>query len=617
MDGARRSGQNRRAMPEIASRRLRWTFAATLAAGLPPAPAAAQAPSEVAEVRFLDLVEREWRWRLAEFPLLATAAGVHDHDDRLADESLAAYDRRDRESAGFLAELARIDREALPPGRRVDFDIFRTQLEERREAHRFGEHLLPLNADSGFHTSFALLPRQVPLSTPEQYDAYVARLRALPRAIDENVELLAEGLRRGVTLPRATLDGIESTIRPLAEVAPERHPLFEPFGRFPATFAAETRERLSHAGRAAIADGVLPAYRRFLGFMAERYLPATRTSLAATALPDGEAYYRFLIRRFTTLDRDAEEIHRLGLEEVARIRAEMARVITKTGFEGSFAEFLDHLRSDPRFYPASAEELLREAAWIAKRMDGKLPSLFGRLPRQPYGIQPVPEALAPKYTAGRYSGSPRESTEPGWYWVNTHALDRRPLYNLPALTLHEAVPGHHLQGALAEEQEGVLPFRRYSYISAFGEGWGLYSEWLGVEAGMYEDPHDEFGFLTYQAWRACRLVVDTGVHAFGWDRRRAIDYLAANTALSLHEVETEIDRYISWPGQALSYYVGYLELRRLRALAEARLGERFDVRAFHDQVLAEGSVPLPVLAGRIEAWIARPADAAFSSPEPR
>jgi len=568
------------------------------------APGPASADASAAETAFLTLVEREWRWRLEEFPLLATSAGEHAFDDRLSDESLAAYDRRASATQAFLGELAEIEREALSPARRVDYDLFRAQLEDRLTAHRFGEHLLPLNADSGFHTSFALLARQVPLSTVADYDHYVARLHALPRALDENVALLAEGLRRGITVPRATLAGIDETLRPLAEGAPEEHPLYEPFERFPATFGAPTQERLRREGREAVA-AILLAYGRVREFVTGRYVPGARASLAATALPDGEAYYGYLVRHFTTLERTAEEIHRLGLDEVARIRAEMDRVMARTGFEGTFPEFLEFLRTDPRFYPKTAEELLQKAAWIAKTMDGKLPSLFGRLPRQPYGVQPVPEALAPKYTAGRYSSSPRESTEPGWYWVNTYALETRSLYNLPALTLHEAVPGHHLQGALAEEQEGVLPFRRYSYISAFGEGWGLYSEWLGVESGMYEDPYDEFGFLTYQAWRACRLVVDTGIHAFGWSRERAIEYLAANTALSRHEVTTEIDRYISWPGQALSYYTGYLELRALRARAEAALGEAFDVRAFHDEVLSEGSVPLPVLDARIDEWIRR------------
>jgi len=574
-----------------------------LAAGLAvPAPSGADDPE--AARRFAALVDREWAWRLAEFPTLATAVGVHDYDDRLEDASLAAYERRDAETAAFVAELEAIDRAALAEGDRVDYDIFRRQLVERRDAFRFGDHLLPLNADSGFHTSFALLHRSCPFATPRDYENYLARLEAFPQWLDRHVERMREGVRRGLTIPRATLAGIETTIEPLASGAAEEHAVFEPFGRFPATFAPETKSSLAARAREVVATRVIPAYARFLDFMTREYVPAARATLAATALPDGEAYYRFLVRSFTTLDLDAEAIHELGLAEMARLRSEMEQTMRASGFAGSFEEFLAFLRSDPRFYAKSADELIKEASWIAKRADAALPRLFGRLPRQPYGVMPVPAALAPKYTSGRYAGSPRESTEPGWYWVNTWALDKRPLYNLEALTLHEAVPGHHLQGALAEEAEEVRPFRRYDYISAYGEGWGLYSEYLGNEMGFYADPYSRFGYLGYQAWRASRLVIDTGLHAFGWSRERAIEYLAANTSLPLHEAATEVDRYISWPGQALSYYLGYLKIRELRERAEAALGERFDVRAFHDEVLRRGSVPLPVLESAIDEWLA-------------
>jgi uncharacterized protein (DUF885 family) len=574
-----------------------------LAALVAVAPAVAE-PAPSPGERFGRLLEREWAWRLREFPTLATAVGVHDYDDRLEDASLAACERRDRETAGFLAELDAIDRAALSAADRVDYDIFRRQLAERRDAFRFGDHLLPLNADSGFHTSFALLHRSCPFATPRDYENYLARLEAFPGWLDQHVERMRAGIRRGLTIPRATLAGIETTIEPLASGAPEAHAVFEPFGRIPATFAPETRERLTARAREVVATRVIPAYARFREFMTGEYVPAARATLAATALPDGEAYYRFLVRSFTTLDLDPKAIHELGLAEMARLRAEMEGVMRESGFAGTFAGFLAFLRTDPRFYAKSPEELIKEASWIAKRADAALPRLFGRLPRQPYGVMPVPEALAPKYTAGRYAGSPRESTEPGWYWVNTWALDKRPLYNLEALTLHEAVPGHHLQGALAEEAEEVRPFRRYDYVSAFGEGWGLYSEYLGNEMGFYADPYSRFGYLGYQAWRASRLVIDTGLHAFGWSREQAIEYLAANTSLPLHEAQTEVDRYISWPGQALSYYLGYLKIRELRERAERALGERFDVRAFHDELLRRGSVPLPVLESAIDEWIA-------------
>lgn len=575
-----------------------------VATSSPPvvAPAADDAAGLVA-ARLHDLFAREWAWRLRENPELATAVGVHDYDDRLADLAPATLARQVVETEAFLAELAAIDPTLLTPEDRVSRDMFAAQLADRVAAHHFGEQFLPFNADSGFHTDFALIWEPMPFATVADYERYLARLAAFPRLMAQQLELLREGLRRGITVPRATLVGIDAAVDPLLVADPEQHALWAPFARLPAQLPAAERERLRAAGRQALRELVVPAYAAFRSFLVEEYLPGCRTTLAASALPDGEAYYRFLIRRYTTLELTAEEIHAIGLAEVATIRAEMEEVIRTVGFSGDFAAFLQFLRSDPRFYPQTAEELLLRASTIAKRMDGKLPALFGRLPRQPYTVAPVPDYLAPKYTAGRYNGAPKDSTEPGTYWVNTWALDTRPLYNLEALTLHEAVPGHHLQGALAEEAGEVPPFRRYSYISAFGEGWGLYAEWLGLEAGFYHDPYSNFGRLTYAMWRAARLVVDTGVHAFGWSRDQVIDYLAANTALSLHEVTTETDRYISWPGQALSYRIGYLELRRLRALAEQELGAHFDVRRFHDAVLGAGAVPLPALAEQIDRFL--------------
>jgi uncharacterized protein (DUF885 family) len=314
-------------------------------------------------------------------------------------------------------------------------------------------------------------------------------------------------------------------------------------------------------------------------------------------------------------DATPKGIHETGLAEVRRIRAEMESIVKEVGFHGGFADFLKFLRTDPQFYAKTPEELLWHAAWITREIDGHMPDFFGKIPRAPYTVKPVPAALAPKYTSGRYSGSPIDGTEPGWYWVNTYALETRPLYNLEALTLHEAVPGHHLQGALAKENTDLRPFRRYSYISAYGEGWGLYCEWLGIEAGFYSDPYSEFGRLGYQSWRASRLVVDTGLHAFGWTRQQAIDYLVANTSLPVHEATTETDRYISWPGQALSYYIGYLKIRELRTRAEKDLGERFDRRAFHDEILGHGSVPLPVLERLILDWIRRQRDTSGHAPK--
>jgi uncharacterized protein (DUF885 family) len=580
------------------------TGSARAATPTPAAPSAAPAAGD-AVARLHDLFDREWQWRLRESPELASSVGVHDYDDRLSDVSMATLERQVEDAKRFRAELQAIDRAALPPAEQVNYDIFARQLDQGIESFRFGEQYLTLNADSGFYSGFPLIWQSMPFQTVRQYENYLARLRAFPRYMEQNIALMREGLRRGITPPKATLVGVEKSIQPLAVFDQDKSALWTPFTRLPPQIPAAEQERLLKAGRDAILEAVVPAYAEFFEFMTKEYLPGTRETLAASALPDGKAYYEFLIRRFTTRDDlTADAIHQIGLDEVKAIRAEMDALIKKVDFKGDFAAFLKFLRTDPRFYAQTPEELLKHAAWIAKQMDGKLPSLFKTLPRQPYTVTPVPEYLAPKYTAGRYNGAAPDSTQPGEYWVNTYALDTRPLYNLEALTFHEAVPGHHLQGALALEAGAVPNFRRYSYISAFGEGWGLYSEWLGKEAGFYTDPYSDFGRLTYAMWRACRLVVDTGVHAKGWTRQQVMDYLAANTALSLHEVQTETDRYISWPGQALSYRIGYLEIRELRARAEKALGERFDVRLFHDAVLENGSVPLPVLEQQIDGWIA-------------
>ena len=581
--------------------------AAVSARAAEPAQGAATAapPANDAVARLHDLFDREWAVRLRESPEFASAVGVHDYDDRLSDVSMETLERQVEDAKKFRAELAAIDRAALPSVEQVNYDIFARQLDQGLESFRFGEQYLTLNADSGFYSGFPLIWQSMPFQTVEHYANYISRLRAFPRYMDQMIALMREGLRRGMTPPKATLVGVEKSIQPLTVFDQDKSALWTPFTRIPPQVPAGEQERLLKAGRDAILEAVVPAYAKFYEFMTKEYLPGTRETLAASALPDGKAYYEFLIRRFTTVDDlTADEIHQIGLDEVKAIRAEMDELIEKVEFKGDFAAFLKFLRTDPRFYAKTPEELLMRASFIAKQMDGKLPSLFKTLPRQPYTVTPVPEFLAPKYTAGRYNGAAPDSTQPGEYWVNTYALDTRPIYNLEALTFHEAVPGHHLQGALAQEAAAVPNFRRYSYISAFGEGWGLYSEWLGKEAGFYQDPYSDFGRLTYAMWRACRLVVDTGVHAKGWTRQQVMDYLASNTALSLHEVTTETDRYISWPGQALSYRIGYLKLRELRARAEKALGQRFDVRLFHDAVLENGSVPLPVLEQQIDDWIA-------------
>ncbi len=556
------------------------------------------------EAALHDLFEREWQSRLVEYPVFATYVGEHAYNDRLDDASAAAQKRRALMQADFLQELQAIDREKLPREDQINYSLFERQLRDAIAGYEFGAWQIPLNADSGFHTAFARLPQEIPLATELDYRNYIARLNAWPAHMRQQIQNMRIGLERGMTLPAVTLAGIDDGIAAHIVAAAEDSLFFAPFTTFPQRFTSAQRRSLEKAGREAIMDSVVPAYASLRAFMRDEYVPGARKTIGAHDLPGGEAYYAQRISYFTTLDLTADEIHELGLGEVRRIRSAMQAVIEQVGFEGNFEEFLYFLRNDPRFYAKSPEELLKEAAFIAKTMDGKLPALFGHLPRLPYGVAPVPEHIAPRYTAGRYVPAPLGSTQPGWYWVNTYQLESRPLYALPALTLHEAVPGHHLQFALSLEQSEQPPFRRFDYISAFGEGWGLYAEWLGKEVGMYADPYADFGRLTYEMWRACRLVVDTGIHSKGWTRQQAIDFLAGNTALSLHEVETETDRYISWPAQALSYKLGELRIRALRKRAQDALGADFDLRAFHDAVLVNGSVTLPLLEEIVEQFIA-------------
>ena len=572
------------------------TLAAVLllaAQAAPPAPAAELAAA----------IASEWEFRLREDPLTATAVGDHRYDDRLPSLTPADLERRDRFRRALLARLRAIDGAALSAEDRVNRDMLARELEEAVADHGFGGHRMPWNADSGFHTALAQIPEQMTFATVRDYERYIARLRAMPGYVRQQIALLREGVRAGFTVPRAVLEGFDGTIRAHVVDDPARSVFHAPFAAMPAAIADRDRARLRAEGALAVREGAVAAYRELLAFYEDEYLPGARATVGASELPRGREYYAFLVKSYTTLDVTPEEVHRIGLSEVARIRAEMDAVMRRTGFAGDFPAFLAFLRGDPRFYAKTPEELLMHASRIAKKIDGKLPALFATLPRLPYGVEPVPAHIAPKYTSGRYVEPPVGGTRAGIYWVNTHALPSRPLYALPALTLHEAVPGHHLQIALQREMTGVPAFRRASGIGAFVEGWALYAERLGLEAGMYEDPYDDFGRLTYEMWRACRLVVDTGIHAQGWTRAQAIDYMAARTALSLHEVTTEIDRYISWPGQALGYKMGELKIRELRALAEKELGARFDVREFHDAVLASGPVPLDLLDRLVRARI--------------
>jgi len=550
------------------------------------------------------VISQSWEFEKRENPLFATQAGDNRYDAELPRMTSEDLRRRQDSLRLFLQRLDAIDTTALSTLDRINRTMMRDRLGNWLATIDGDEDRIPILADDGFHIALAQLPTYAARSSASDIERYVSRLNQVPRYFREYTALMRRGLETGYTMPRVVLEGYEVTIAAHVVSDPEKSLFYRPLTLLPAAMADTTKDRLRQAARTAISDSVVSAYRDFLGFMTDTYRPGARLTTAARDLPGGDSLYHRKVHFFTTLNITPDSIHALGLGEVARIEAEMRVVMRKTGFTGDLQAFIAMLRGNPRFYAKTPEELVRYAAWIAKTMDGKLPALFGRLPRQPYTVEKVPDHLAPKYTGGRYVDAPIDGPEPGRYWVNTYNLPSRPLYVLPSLTLHEAVPGHHLQGALTQELQGLPDFRRYSYVNAYGEGWGLYSERLGIEAGMYADPYADFGRLTYEMWRACRLVVDTGLHWQRWTREQAMQYLADRTALSLHEVRTETDRYIAWPGQALAYKMGELTIRRLRSEAEQALGSQFDVRAFHDAVLANGTVPLGVLEEQIRAWVA-------------
>jgi uncharacterized protein (DUF885 family) len=576
--------------------------AAALGLALMQAPlAAAQETPSAALARLFD-DERALVWRLD--PLAATLDDVHDYDDRLPTVTPQSYQQREAADRAFLARLQAIDRGGLSPQEQVSYQLFAFMVGERAKLAPYRDWRLPLNSDSGFYADILLLADMQNPRTTRDYENYIARLNDIPRYFRENIANMRRGMRDGFTLPAEIIGNVGAIVEGLNYARAEDTPFYAPFAEFPASVPETDRARLASAGRAAIANAVIPAYAEFRTFFQREYRPRARRSIGASALPDGRAYYADLVRYYTTLpDAAPERIHEVGLAEVARIRARMNAAMAEAGFTGSFEEFLAFLRSDPQFYAKTPEELLQRAAWITREIDGRMPDFFGRIPRTPYTIKPAPAAIAPNFTGGRYN--PAAFGSAGEYWVNTYALNTRPLYVLPSLTLHEAAPGHHTQGSLSRELVGLPRFRLNFYPHAFGEGWGLYSERLGEEMGIYHTPYEQFGRLTYEMWRACRLVVDTGIHSMGWTRQQALDFLASNTALSLHEVRTETDRYIAWPGQALAYKTGELKIVELRARAETALGDRFDIRGFHDAVLNNGALTLPVLEAQIDAYIER------------
>ncbi len=501
----------------------------------------------------------------------------------------------------LLQDLDQINRQDLSETEQITAELLRFRLQEDVDFYSYEAYLNPLLSDYGFHLS---LPYHVgTLTSRKAVENYLEKLRALPQFVDQHLTLLREGLQKGITQPRVIFNGYESTYNDQIVDEPTESYYYSPFLALPEVYSASEKDSIRELATILIAEKVIPQFVRIKSFFETEYFPQTRTAIGVSEIPGGKDYYQNRLNYYTTLDLTAQEIHQIGLQEVERINKEMKKIITALDYEGDFSDFIDFLRTDAKFYAQTEEELLKEARDIAKRIDAQLPRFFHKLPRRPYGVAPVPEAIAPKYTTGRYIGA-RSDTQPGYYWVNTYDLPSRPLYVLPALTAHEAVPGHHLQiERNAELSEDFPSFRKNFYLSAFGEGWGLYAEFLAEEMGIYTTPYEQFGKFTYEQWRACRLVVDTGIHAMGWSREEAVDFLRSNTALSLHEINTEIDRYISWPGQAVSYKIGEIKIRELRQRAEKSLGEYFDIRDFHEVILSQGTVTLKIMEDRVNNWI--------------
>ena len=550
-----------------------------------------------ADAQFKALYTKEWAWRKAQ-------NGDQDPDSagprkeinpHLGNVAVKVQEAKLAYWTGVLKQLDGMDRASLSPTQQVNYDVYRAQIQVLLNDQKFRDYERPLNADTAFWSSLTGVTRR-PFHTIRDYNNFIAQMNDIPRYFDEEIINMRAGLSRGFTPPKVTLTGRDSSIVSVAEAKrPEDTAFFTPFKDMPAAIPASEQAELREEALKVIRDSVIPAHVNLLKFVRTEYFPSTRVQIGADSLPDGKAYYQAKILEFTTTTLTPPEIHQIGLDEGAKIHAEMLAEMKKARFKGEFPAFLQFLRTDPQFYAKTPEELLMRASYIAKQFDGKASQYFGYLPRQRFAIIPVPPDQAPFYTSGRGGA--------GTYLVNTYDLPSRALYSLPALTLHESAPGHALQGSIAQEHKDVPPFRKI-YISAYGEGWGLYCERLGVEMGLYHTPYETFGMLSYQAWRAARLVVDTGIHSQGWTREQAQKYLHDNTALADHEIETEVDRYISWPAQALSYYLGEMEIWKGRRKAEAALGMKFNIRAFHDTILEIGPVPLPVLEARIDRFIA-------------
>lgn len=561
------------------------------------------------------LFEERYQWQLNEFPEEARLRGDYRNADKITDNSLAAIERRHADTQRHRGRLSDIDRSALSPEDQLNYDLFALDLNNEIEAHQYRMFLAAVGPRSGPHQEIPQMHVRSRFATEDDYVNYLRRLEATPKDITDHIALLQLGLQEKRTPPRVTLKGLPDQFRALLD-GDGLESLAEPLARMPAAIPPEKQESLRTRFETVTLPAVRSALAEFATFVTEEYIPNTRESIAARDLPDGEAFYAFALRRHTTTEMTAQEIHETGLREVARIRAEMMAVIRRSDFlqkqpdaaglddDALFKRFIEYLRTDRRFYFDDAKELLAAYRDICKRVDAELPRVFRTLPRLPYGVREIPRFMAPNQTTAYYSRGDIRSGEAGFFYANTYALDQRPKYEMIALAMHEAVPGHHLQIALAQELPNLPEFRRDAWFTAFGEGWALYSERLGIEMGLYEDPYDDFGRLLYEMWRACRLVVDPGMHALGWSREQAVQFMLDNTALSELNINAEVDRYIAWPGQATAYKIGELRIRALRERAEKQLGAAFDLRDFHEAVLSAGTIPLTVLETRIEAWIA-------------
>jgi uncharacterized protein (DUF885 family) len=553
--------------------------------------------------RLQRLLDLHWQYTMVEYPEFATYVGHPGQDYRWTDLSVEAVERRRRELDLPALVLASIDRQALGPADLLNFDLFKRGVDEAIEGRRFRGELMPINQMGGVQQDVARLLAMMQPRDRAGYENVVSRLEGVAPLVDQTIVLMDEGLRAGLTPPRITLRDVPEQVKNQIALDPLQSPMLGAFARMPETIDAAAAERLRERARAAYSTRVAPAFQKLQAYLAETYIPRARETIALRDLPDGEAWYAWSVKQSTTTDRTPREIHDTGVAEVARIHGEMDKALAATGFAGMLPEFMQFLRSDRQFFFERPEQLLAAYRDIAKRADPELVRLFKTLPRLPYGVVAVPAYAEKSQTTAYYEPGSPEAGRPGKFYANTYDLRSRPKWEMEALTLHEAVPGHHLQIAIAQELPELPPFRRHGFYTAYVEGWGLYAESLGSEMGFYADPYARFGQLTYEMWRAIRLVVDTGIHAFGWSRQAAIEYFVEHAGKAEHDIVVEVDRYIVWPAQALAYKVGELKIRELRGLARAALGERFDVRAFHDLVLGQGALPLDVLETRVRNWV--------------